>query len=63
MTDQPTFRLAGEPTALVINAGGTWALKFTPDGKIEGNPDVPTDEAARAIIEALRPYFRSLGNA
>ena len=48
------------PNAITFMAGETWALRITRDG-IESNPDVPTDEGAKALFEALKPYIEQLG--
>ncbi len=49
----------------VQNAVGTlavnnvWALRIDKNG-ITSNPDVPVDDGAKAIFEALKPYLLSL---
>jgi hypothetical protein len=48
-----------QPQSITFRVGDTWALKITKDG-IEGNPDVPADDAAKAILEALKPYLEGL---
>jgi len=45
--------------SITFVAGDTWALKITLDGIIS-NPDVPIDEGAKAMIEAMQPYIRDL---
>jgi len=45
--------------SITFQCNDTWALKITPDG-IVSNPDVPTDEGAKAMLEALSPYIRDL---
>lgn len=48
-----------QPESIVIAYGDTWAIKITKEG-IVSNPDVPTDEGAKAVFEALEPYMRNL---
>lgn len=43
---------------LVVLAGNTWAIKITRDG-IHSNPDVSTDEGAKAMLAALAHLFES----
>jgi len=45
--------------SITFQYNDTWALKITTDG-IVSNPDVPTDEGAKAMLEALSPYIRDL---
>lgn len=48
------------PQSLVINTKDTWAMKFNDDGSLEVNPELTMDEAAKGVIEALRPYLVSM---
>ena len=48
-----------QPSVLTFLAGDVWALRITKGG-ITGNPDVPVDDAARAILNALAPMIRGL---
>ncbi len=51
--------LSSQPTVITFMAGNVWALRLSKDG-IESNPDVKTDDGAKAIFEALKPYLLSL---
>lgn len=47
------------PSKIEFYAGGVWVLRITTD-RVEGNPDVPTDAAAKAIIAALDAQIKAL---
>ncbi len=43
---------------LTINKGNdTWALKVSKEKGIEANPDLPIDEAAKAILKMVNDYL------
>ncbi len=45
--------------AIVFYSDGREALRISKDG-VTANPDVPTDEAARAIYKALEAQIKAL---
>lgn len=47
-------------SAFTIEHEGRVALAFHGDGSITSDPTLKPDEAARAVIEALRPFFRDM---
>lgn len=52
-----TFHI--NPTVINFMCGSTWALRIDQNG-ITSNPDVPTDDGAKAIFEALKSYLETL---
>jgi hypothetical protein len=52
-------QFAPQPTRIEFYAGGVWALRITKD-RVEGNPDVPADDAAKAIIAAMDSQIKAL---
>ena len=54
-----TVQFSPAPSAIVFYSDGREALRITRDG-VTGNPDVPTDEAAKAIIAALDAQIKAL---
>lgn len=60
--DVPYTNIKIEPhsaNSITFQVGDTWAIKVTRSG-ITSNPDVPTDDGAKAIFEALKPYILNL---
>ena len=47
------------PHQITFFSGNTWALKITKDSIIS-NPEIPTDEGAKAMFRCLEGYIRSL---
>lgn len=54
-----TLRSTENRADFTILAGYTWAIKVTADG-IVSNPEVPTDEGAKAVFAALAPLAMNL---
>lgn len=48
-----------EPTAIVFHVGDNWGLRLDKDG-IRANPDIPIDETATAVMEALKTHWIDL---
>lgn len=54
------FNYKGPTSLTIYDSSGAPLMIFHDDGRIEVTGDAKPDERAKAVIEAMRPYFADL---